>query len=279
MLDNPSKENIQNLQEYILKQSASLQLSWSERIRFYKSSFDKHWVWTIADIKANVKPDGKFWRWTLRWFAIFVDEYDKYLSFIKSVEDDNLVTAQDKTSDEKNRDEILPGMEKTSKLITDELKRYHSPIKTSEVLKTFQSFKVPVTYLMAFMKNDSTYGTAGAWARHMNPGNVYNIRGYAKFNSRQEGMDAMGKNLRNRIDEYQKIYGNKRLPTAKELAENVWPDGKWFLSTQWNYNKDNTTQRLWGYMTQEGWSDKVQSILDDLTGSVVSDTAQIVDRA
>ncbi|MEI7558624.1 MAG: hypothetical protein WCJ45_07715 [bacterium] len=27
MLDNPSKENIQNLQEYILKQSASLQLS------------------------------------------------------------------------------------------------------------------------------------------------------------------------------------------------------------------------------------------------------------
>ncbi|MEI7558622.1 MAG: hypothetical protein WCJ45_07705 [bacterium] len=55
----------------------------------------------------------------------------------------------------------------------------------------------------------------------MNPGNVYNIRGYAKFNSRQEGMDAMGKNLRNRIDEYQKIYGNKRLPTAKELAENV----------------------------------------------------------
>ncbi|MEI7558623.1 MAG: hypothetical protein WCJ45_07710 [bacterium] len=91
-----------------------------------------------------------------------MDEYDKYLSFIKSVEDDNLVTAQDKTSDEKNRDEILPGMEKTSKLITDELKRYHSPIKTSEVLKTFQSFKVPVTYLMAFMKNDSTYGTAGA---------------------------------------------------------------------------------------------------------------------
>lgn len=279
MLDAPSKENIQNLQEYILKQSASLQFSWSERINFYKSSFDKHVAWTIADIKVNVKPDGKFWRWTLRWFVTFVDEYAKYLSFIKSVEDDKFVTAQDKTSQETTRDDIIPGMEKISKLITDELKRYHSPIKTSEVWKTFQSYKVPVAYLMAFMKNDSAYGTAGAWARHMNPGNVYNIRGYAKFKSRQDGMDAMGKNLRNRINEYQKIYGNKRLPTAKELAENVWPDGKWFLSTQWNYKKANAAQRLGWYMILEGGSDKVQSILDDLTGSVMSEAAQIVDRA
>jgi LysM repeat protein len=44
--------------------------------------------------------------------------------------------------------------------IASELATYHSPVTADMVIATSKKFKVPAEYLMAFMKNDSHYGTA-----------------------------------------------------------------------------------------------------------------------
>jgi len=117
---------------------------------------------------------------------------------------------------------------------------------------------------MAIMKNDSSYGTAGVWANTHNPWNVWNTdNGSTKdFGTWEAWVDAVAQNLKYRIEEYQKAYTGT-YPTIKALADNVWPDGKWFLPDQGNYLKDNT-QRMWAYMTDKAWGTAVQSIATNL---------------
>jgi hypothetical protein len=123
---------------------------------------------------------------------------------------------------------------------------------------------------MAIMKNDSSYGTAGKWARTHNPGNVGNTDdGSTKDRgTREAGVDAVAQNIARRIEEYQKIYGNS-MPTIKQIAQNQWPDGKGFLSNQWNFKKANPNS-IGAYMTSKQWQERVQDIAQNLTQEWIS---------
>ncbi len=44
--------------------------------------------------------------------------------------------------------------------IASELAKYNSPVTADMVISTSKKFTVPAEYIMAFMKNDSSYGTA-----------------------------------------------------------------------------------------------------------------------
>jgi hypothetical protein len=73
-LDNPTKENIQNLQKMILQRSKWLVEF--DRIDFYKKSFDSQFTWNEHDIDWSKTPDWKFWEWSMKWFFSFLDAYD-----------------------------------------------------------------------------------------------------------------------------------------------------------------------------------------------------------
>jgi hypothetical protein len=94
------------------------------------------------------------------------------------------------------------------------------------------------------------------------------------FSTWYQGIDAVGKNLSWRIDEYKKVYWDK-LPTIKELAENKGTDWKWFLENQANYKKDNT-EKKGAYMTSEHWGETVEKILADMDTGITSKNEQYV---
>jgi hypothetical protein len=144
------------------------------------------------------------------------------------------------------------------------------------ILKTSKEYNVSVEYLMAFMKNDSNYGTEWIAVDTKNPWNVWNTDGWSKnkFSTWQKWVDAVWKNLKRRIDEYKKTYWKSKTPTVMELANNIWPDGKWFLKWQKNYNKPNK-KREWAYMTAENGAENVQKIHDDIVDAWISNITQI----
>ena len=98
------------------------------------------------------------------------------------------------------------------------------PFDAKQVNKSAQKYNVPVSYLLAFMRNDSSYGTDGSSAiNNHNPGNVGNTDdGKNKyFATRQDGIDGCASNIRKRINAYQKLCGEDAFPTMKELATGV----------------------------------------------------------
>ena len=146
----------------------------------------------------------------------------------------------------------------------------NAPITPEMIISASTKYNVPTTYIMAIMKNDSSYGTAGKWARTHNPGNVGNTDdGSTKDRgTREAGVDAVAQNIARRIEEYQKIYGNS-MPTIKQIAQNQWPDGKGFLSNQWNFKKANPNS-IGAYMTSKQWQERVQDIAQNLTQEWIS---------
>ncbi len=98
------------------------------------------------------------------------------------------------------------------------------PFDAEMVNNSAQKYNIPVSFLLAFMRNDSSYGTDGRRAiDNHNPGNVGNTDdGKNKyFSSWQEGIDACASNIRKRINAYQKICGEDTFPTMKELATGI----------------------------------------------------------
>jgi len=146
----------------------------------------------------------------------------------------------------------------------------NTPITPEMIISASTKYNVPTTYIMAIMKNDSSYWTAGKWAKTHNPGNVGNTDSGATKDrwTRESGVNAVAENLARRIKEYQNIYGNK-MPTTKELAQNQWPDGKGFLSNQWNFKKANPDS-AGAYMTSKQWQERVQDIAQNLTQEWIS---------
>ncbi|MEI8090707.1 MAG: hypothetical protein WCG98_00115 [bacterium] len=63
----------------------------------------------------------------------------------------------DQTKDKKTP-ELTP--EQLKKNVQLELEKYRSPVTAVMVLTASTTYKVPVEYIMAIMKNDSGYGTA-----------------------------------------------------------------------------------------------------------------------
>lgn len=159
--------------------------------------------------------------------------------------------------------------------IIQELAKYQSPITfddIAEVVKKPVYKNVKRERIMAVMKNDSSYGTAGVGARTNNPGNVGNTDdGSTKnFASRKDGIDAVAKNLQERYNDFKKQYTNKE-PTIEQLLSNKWPDGKWFFKN-FNKGKENdyrvengvTKSPVWAYMTAQNGPKKVQEYTDEL---------------
>lgn len=148
---------------------------------------------------------------------------------------------------------------KQKQVIASELEK--APFTTDEVRDSCKEYWVPPLYVMAFMKNDSSYWTAWKGARTYNPWNVGNTDNWSTKNfwDWRKWIDAVSKNMQWRIGEYRKVYWYLSVPTVKELADNIWPDGKGFLSSQDNYKQENT-ERKWAYMTAKNWWDAVLKI-------------------
>lgn len=168
-----------------------------------------------------------------------------------------------------NKTEIDPNQ--AAKIKSELNKVKNCPLTPEMIINTSKTHNVPINYLMAIMKNDSTYWTAGKWSKTHNPGNVGNTdNGGTKDRGTWEAwVDAVGKNIARRISEYQKIYGSK-MPSIKELAQNQWPDGKWFLSNQWNYQKANPNS-IGAYMTSKEGQNTVQNFAQNLRQEWISD--------
>jgi len=156
------------------------------------------------------------------------------------------------------------------KIKTELLSVKNCPLTAEMVINASQKNNVPNSYVMAIMKNDSSYGTAGKWARTHNPGNVGNTDdGSTKDRgTREAGVDAVAKNIARRITEYQKIYGNT-MPTIKQIAQNQGPDGKGFLPNQGNFQKANPNS-IGAYMTSKEGQERVQEIAQNLVQEGIS---------
>ncbi len=212
------------------------------------------------DFMTNIKDSSHFAlalmgnlvadRYFIEWVLIWSEETASYLANSSSVV---------KSSDEKVQTD-----EQLLTTIQTELDSKKSPVKAEWVISTSKKYSVPVEYIMAIMKNDSAYGTTGVAVHTHNPGNVGNVdNGTTKdWGTREAWVNAVGQNLQYRIKEYKRVYTG--YPTLQALADNVWPDGKWFLSDQWNYKKENK-DRIWAYMSaKNGWK-TVLNIENDLT--------------
>ena len=151
-----------------------------------------------------------------------------------------------------------------------ELDSVQSPITTDNIIESSKTYNMPVEYIMAIIKNDSSYWTAWKWAETKNPWNVWNMDDGStkKFDSWQEWLNAATKVLKDRVDEYQKVYGKEGYPWIKYLVENRWPDGKWFLSNQKNYKQPNEYRwdqaPYWAYMTAKAGPESVSNIAKNL---------------
>jgi hypothetical protein len=126
--------------------------------------------------------------------------------------------------------------------LTEELQKYNSLLTAEMLVTSAKKYEIPVAYLAAVIKNDSSYGTQGVGARTKNPGNVGNTDdGSIKtFATREEGLDACAENVKQRITAYQTAYpSTEGFPPLQQLLENRGPDGKGFLPNQPNYQQDN----------------------------------------
>ena len=99
-LDDPSKENIQNLQKFILEQSKDL--TGFNRVDFYKWSWDKNFKGAEKDFNLDKKPDWKFWTETLKWFEKFMDVYNNVFKDIKESADNAKKIALGNEAKQKN---------------------------------------------------------------------------------------------------------------------------------------------------------------------------------
>lgn len=138
--------------------------------------------------------------------------------------------------------------EDQKKKIIKELSTIKSPLSVEMIISSAKKYDVPLSYIMAIMKNDSAYGTTGLWAKTHNPGNVGNTDDWSSKDrwTWEDWVDAVAQNLKKRIDAYHAKYGIILQPTIKELAS-----GK----------KEKTGEKFFGaYMTAPKWPEIVQNI-------------------
>lgn len=220
-----------------------------------KSDFETETIQQIKQLRADLEKSK-----TESELTILEENFSN-----KQQNNDEIV--EEKTNEEKK--ENIDNEENIKQKIQSELNQYNNcPLTAEMIIISAKEHQVPIEYIMAIMKNDSHYWTAGVWARTHNPGNVWNTDDWSTKDraTREKGVDAVAKNLARRIKEYQNIYGN-RMPTIRELANNQWPDKKGFIANQWNYKKNNK-ERFWAYMTDKtGWN-SVQKISNQLAQNI-----------
>lgn len=146
--------------------------------------------------------------------------------------------------------------------IKAELANHNSPVTPDMVLATSEKFKVPVEYLMAFMKNDSHYGRDWLANKTHNPGNVWNDGKNTKdFWTREKWVDAVWDNLKKRIDAYFAKFGEEKYPKAFELA-------KWRKNWRWKF--------FGPYMIKPEWAASVETIFKELVQDWISNKDELL---
>jgi len=148
--------------------------------------------------------------------------------------------------------------------IEEELLHYSwTPLSSSMILATSKKFSVPVEYIMAFMKNDSSYGTAWLATTTHNPWNVWNMNDKSTKDwwTWEAGVDAVWDNLKARIDAYHLKINKDKYPTVAELAKWVSDDGRKFFGV---------------YMTAEKWPQTVTSFEKDLAQAWLSNKEEFL---
>ena len=248
---------------------------------------DKKEVVDIQKIQAN--PEEFVDNYLKTTIPAFVDSWDEFIDSKKVVTDAFTVALFGNLTGEKffvewvnlwiitaaqmwkieakpatnNTAEVDPNQ--ASKITTELNTVKNCPLTADMIIKASKEHKVSIAYIMAIMKNDSSYGTAGKAIRTHNPGNVGNMDdGSSKDRwTREAWVNAVAQNLSRRITEYQNVYGSDKTPKLEELAKNQGPDGKWFLP-KYNYKKDNP-ERVGGYMTAEKWPQRVEDYANNFT--------------
>lgn len=155
----------------------------------------------------------------------------------------------------------------------------NTPLTAEMVISSCEKYpNVPVEYVLAIMKNDSTYGTQGLGAKTHNPWNVGNNGKDTKdWSTREDGVEVVVKNLDRRIHEYTTVYGKTPFPSLKYLADNIGPDGKGFLKG-YAYKQPNP-QRQWAYMWGSedfSWSKSAEKISKNLAQAGISTKEAII---
>lgn len=78
--------------------------------------------------------------------------------------------------------------------------------------------------------------------------NIWNVQ-YKNPTNWKEGIQLVADNLSWRFREFTEQYPDKK-PTIVQILKNQWPDGKWFLSSQANFKKNNKNA-MWAYCADE----------------------------
>jgi len=110
--------------------------------------------------------------------------------------------------------------------IKTELESFNSPLTYDMISTASQKYNVDVNMLMAFMRNDSQYGTKWVAVGTKNPGNVWNIDDIGKWHyckSWEEWVNICAAHLAKVSAVYEKKFGKK--PTAQEIAH--WIAADW----------------------------------------------------
>ena len=160
--------------------------------------------------------------------------------------------------------------EAKKRVVKWELDSVKSPLTTDNIIQSSKTYNIPVEYIMAIVKNDSSYWTEWKWARTKNPWNVWNTDDWSEktFENWQQWLDAATKVIKDRVIEYQNVYWTEEYPWITNLVENRWPDWKWFLSKQKNYKQPNEYRwdqsPYWAYMSAKEWIANVDNITKTL---------------
>lgn len=169
---------------------------------------------------------------------------------------------------EKDNEEIKKQLDMVSDVDLEEIDKIwkklpkKSPLSPIQIWSVSKKHDIPVHWVLSIVENDSTYGTAWLAIETHNPGNVGNTDDGSTryFATRYQGLNKVADNLSYRRDEFKREYPNEE-PTLQQLAENRWPDGKWFMKKQANYKQPNNYRKKWwvdkapygAYMTAYNW--------------------------
>lgn len=165
-----------------------------------------------------------------------------------------LRTSPSSTTNSPETSSTMNSIDMTDTSITQELQKYPwTPLTAEMVLSSARTYNVPVSYIMAIMKNDSGYGTQWLGAKTHNPGNVGNMDDNSTKDrwTWEAGVDAVAQNLSKRIEAYHTKYWANTVPTLAELSS-----GK---------HKDTQEKFYNVYMTAPQWPSVVQNYQQDLS--------------
>ena len=177
--------------------------------------------------------------------------------------EDNTETPTIKYGENLTYAEELP--EKKKNIIKTELEAVHSPLTAENIINVCKTEKIPIEYMMAIIKERSSYASISWSEEKKNPWKILEIATTTekKFTTREEWLTALAKEISSRVNGYKNIYWADKYPWISYLLENKGPDGKGFLSWESNYKQNNDyqweTPPKWAFITKRDETGKIEN--------------------